>query len=74
MKKLYGTLKITLWCFIGVFIGSSISRYQEYKAYPGLYEMQSAPWYSVIVIRGIFTAILVAIILVAMWIIRKKMK
>ena len=43
MKKLYGFLRILLWCFIGVFLGSSLYQYLDYKAHPGLYEMQSAP-------------------------------
>lgn len=73
MKKLYSILKTILWCFIGVFIGSSIYQYYDYKDHPGLYEMQSAPWYLPIEIRGIFTAVIVAIILVVMWIIRKRM-
>lgn len=74
MKNLYRILKTLVWCFIGVFIGSSIYQYYDYKVQPGLYEMQSAPWYLSIEIRGIFTAVIVVIILVGMWIIRKKMK
>lgn len=74
MKKLYGFLRILLWCFIGVFLGSSLFRYLDYKTHPGLYEMQSAPWYTAIQIRGLFTVVLVVIILAAIAVIRKKMK
>lgn len=72
MKKLYHILKMVLWSFIGVFIGSSIFQYYDYKTHPDLYQWQSAPWYLIIEIRGIFTAVIVAAILIAMWIIRKK--
>ena len=60
--------------FIGVFLGSSLYQYLDYKAHPGLYEMQSAPWYTAIQIRGLFTVVLVVITLAVMAIIRKKMK
>lgn len=72
MIKIYSTLKTILWSFIGVFIGSSIYQYYDYKSHTALYEMQSAPWYLAIEIRGIFNAVIVAIILAAMWIIKKK--
>lgn len=74
MKKLNELLKMIMWCFIGVFVGSSIYQYYDYKSYPDLYAMQSAPWYLAIWIRGIFTVIIVVVILAAMWIIRKRMK
>ena len=74
MKKLYRFLRILLWCFIGVFLGSSLFQYLDYKAHPCLYEIQSAPWYTAIQIRGLFTVVLVVITLTAMAVIRKKMK
>lgn len=72
MKKLYSILKIMLWCFVGVFVGSSIYQYYDYKTHSGLYEIQSAPWYLSVLIRGAFTAIIVAVIFIAMRIIKKK--
>lgn len=74
MKKLYNILKMILWCFIGVFVGSSIYQYYDYKVHPGLYLVQSAPLYLAVMVRGIFTAVIVVVILAVMWIIRKKMK
>ena len=74
MKELYGFLRILLWCFIGVFLGSSLFQYLDYKAHPALYDMQSAPWYTAIQIRGLFTVVLVVITLTVMAILRKKMK
>lgn len=74
MKKLYNILKIVLLCFIGVFIGSSIYQYHDYKTHPDIYVSQSAPWYVSIEIRGILTAIIVMAILITMLIIKKKIK
>lgn len=72
MKKLYFLLRIMLWSFIGVFIGSSLFKWYDYKTHPGLYAMQSAPWYLSIEISAIFTVIVVIVILIIMWMIRKK--
>lgn len=52
MKRLYGMLKVFLFCCIGVFAGSSLYQYVDYTRRPGLYEWQSAPWYTAIVWRG----------------------
>lgn len=74
MKQLYYFLKIVLWCFIGVFMGSSIYQFYDYRTYPDLYAMQSAPWYLSIEIRGIFTAVIVIVIFIIMRIVKKKIK
>ena len=74
MNKLYNLLKIIMWCFVGVFIGSTIYKCYDYKTYPDLHAAQSAPWYLGIEIQGVFTAIIVILILIAMWAIRKKSK
>lgn len=71
MKKMYNMLKLLIWCFIGVFIGSSIYQYYDYKTYPDLYIWQSAPWYTGIVIRGMFTTLVVVILLILLWFMRK---
>lgn len=74
MRKIYSVLKIMLWSFIGVFVGSSIYKYYDYTSYPDLYAAQSAPWYLSIEINAIFTAIIVVVILLIMWFVRKKLK
>lgn len=73
MKKLYNVLKIMLWSFIGIFIGSSLYKWYDYKNHPDLYAMQSAPWYLSIEISAIFTLAVVSVILIIMWIIKRKM-
>ena len=45
MKKLYGILKAALGCFLGVFLGMTTYTCWDYRAHPGLYALQSAPWY-----------------------------
>ena len=74
MKKIYNHLNILLWVFIGVFIGSSIYKYYDYKTHIDLYAMTSAPWYLSIQISAILTIIIEVVILLSMWIIKKKMK
>ena len=74
MKTFYYILRIVLWSSIGVFMGSSVFTWYDYKCHPGLYAMQSAPWYLGIQVNGIYTVITVGIILLLMWMTRKKMK
>lgn len=72
MKHLYRILKILLWSVIGVFIGSSLYKWYDYKTHPDLYAMQSAPWYLSIEFSAVLTIIAVIIILLIMWMIKKK--
>lgn len=74
MKTLYDLVNIAILSAVGVFIGSSVSTWLDYRANPGLYAMWSAPWYSRIVTYGVFTAVSVAILLLLRWIIRKKLE
>lgn len=72
MKRLYATLKLFLGCSIGVFLGRYIYLYFDFKARPDLYAMQSALWYVDLEIQGIVTAVLAAVLLAVMWLVRKK--
>ncbi len=74
MKKLYNTLKVALWCVVGVFAGTSVYQYIDYRQRPGLYALTSAPWYTSIQIDAIFTAAVVLLLLLAMQIVKRKMK
>lgn len=74
LKKINGFLNIVIGSFVGVFIGFSIYKLLDYKAHPGLYAMQSAPWYMSILVQGIVTVVvLVAAVLIKM-IIRNKLR
>lgn len=74
MKQLYRFFYIALWCFIGVFLGSTLYQIYDYNAHPDLYALQSAPWYLSILVRGAMTVIVAALLLIGMAIVKKKMK
>ena len=67
-------LNIIIGSFIGVFIGHSIYKYFNYKKYPGLYEIQSAPWYTSILIYGLGAFIVIIIAIILKLLIKKKLK
>lgn len=71
MKKLYETLRLFLGCDVGVFVGRCIVQYWDFKAHLDLYAMRSAPWYVDLEIQGIVTAVLAAVLLAVMWLVRK---
>ena len=74
MKKLYNTLKAALWCVVGVFAGTSIYQYIDYRQRPDLYALTSVPWYTSIQIGGVFTAVVVLLLLLAMRIVKRRMR
>ena len=67
-------LILALMCVIGAFLGSTIYTCWDYHAHPGLYALTSAPWYTSIVMHGILTAIAAAVLLAAMYMVKKKLK
>ena len=73
MKKLYGILKAALGCFLGVFLGMTTYTYWDYRAHPGLYALQSAPWYLSIQIHAVLTIVVCGMLALGIWILRKKM-
>ena len=73
MERLYKTLKIAFFVFLGIFIGGSLYIVYDYNAHPGLYALRSAPWYLDILINGIFTAVVLIAITVIMLILIRKM-
>lgn len=74
MKKLYQILRTAILCVVGVFTGTSIHQYIDYRQRPGLYALTSAPWYTSIQSDAIFTAAVVLLLLLAMQIVKRKMK
>ena len=74
MKRLYSILKTLLGCLIGVFAGSSLYRCWDYAQRPELYAMDSAPWYGRILLSGTVTAVVAAILLIVLKILKHKMK
>lgn len=73
-KKINQILNIIMGAFTGVFIGHSIFVYWDYQMRPGLYAMQSAPWYTSIMVYGVGTAAVLVAGFAIKYILRKKGK
>ena len=71
MKKLNHILSIVMGSVIGAFVGKSLFIAWNFKTHPELYAMQSAPWYTSLVVDGAFTLLVVLICMVIKGIIRK---
>ena len=74
MKKFNEVLNIIMGSFFGVFIGYSIYQYVDYKRNPGLYEIQSAPWYTGIKIYGLATLVILLIGVISKLLIKGKLR
>lgn len=65
LKKANNFLNIVLGSCVGVFIGHGIYVFWDYKTRPSLYAMRSAPWYTSILLYGVFTAaVFITVILI----------
>ena len=74
LKKINYFINILMGSFTGVFIGSAVFKYLDYKKNPDLYVMQSAPWYLSIQITGIALIIALLICVVIKVILGNKLK
>jgi len=74
LKKVNNILNIVVCSSIGVFIGHGIYVFWDYKTHPGLYAMQSAPWYMSILVYFIFTIVVVAAVIIIKLMIQRKIK
>lgn len=74
LKKLNSLMNILIGVFIGIFIGHTVYIYWEYRNYPELYAMRSAPWYVGVLLYGLCTIAVVLIAVIVKLIIRRKMK
>lgn len=63
-KKINQMLNIIMGSFIGVFIGSGLYKYWHFQKYQDLYDMQSAPWYTGILINGLLMLVLLAVCII----------
>jgi len=70
--KVNHVLNTIIGSVVGVFIGHGIYIFWDYKTHPGLYDMQSAPWYTGILYYGIFTMVpLIIAIIIKLFLWRK---
>ena len=74
LRKLNCFLNIVIGSFIGVFIGFGIYKFWHFKTYPNLYAMQSAPWYTELLLDGALVAVLVVVCSILKLIIWRKLK
>ena len=74
LRKLNCFLNIVIGSFIGVFIGFGIYKFWHFKTYPNLYAMQSAPWYTELLLDGALVAVLVVVCIIIKLIIWRKLK
>lgn len=72
-KRINNFLNVLIGISVGTLVGYSVYIIYDYKAHPGLYAMQSAPWYTSIQMYGIFCAVVVGIAVIAKIIIRQKL-
>ena len=74
LRKLNYFFNIVIGSFIGVFIGFGIYKFWHFKTYPNLYAMQSAPWYTELLLDGALMAVVVVVCIILKLIIRKNSK
>ena len=74
LRKINSILNIIIGSCIGVFIGHGIYVYWDYKTHPDLYAMQSAPWYTSILVYGLFTIVVLIAGIIIKLIIRRRLK
>lgn len=74
LKRMNQILNIIMGSFFGVFIGHGIYVYWDFRRHPDLYAMQSAPWYTGIMIYGMCTLVVLVVCFILKLIIQKKVK
>ena len=74
MKKLNHILNVIIGAFVGVFIGHGIYVVWNFKTNPEPYAMQSAHWYTSILVYGAFTLVVLFLCFVIKAIIKHKQK
>lgn len=73
LRKINNALNIVIGSFTGVFVGHGIYVLWDYKTHPDLYAMQSAPWYTGILVHGAVTVVILAMAIIVKLIIRRKL-
>lgn len=63
-KKIRQILNIIMVSFLGLFIGSSLYSCWFYQTHKDLYIGESAPWYTTIIIRGLFISLILVVCMI----------
>ena len=74
MKRLNQILNIVIGATLGVFAGDALFLYWDWRTHPELYAMNSAPWYTGLMVYGFVAAAAILISLIVKAIIRPKLK
>ena len=74
MKKLNHIVNIIMGSLMGAFVGRSLLIAWRFKTYPELYAMQSAPWYTAMLLLGIYTLFVVVVCYVIKVVIKWRIK
>lgn len=74
LKRLNIMLNIFIVGLLVIYMCYGTAIYLHYLTHPGLYIMQSAPWYTGMIVYGLITVIILLIAIVAKLVIRKKIK
>lgn len=74
MKILNNVMAVIMGAFGGAAIAEILFVCFDYSMNPQLYEMNSAPWYTAIVGRGLITLAILAVLIVVYFILRKVIK
>lgn len=72
LKRVNQLLNIIMGVVVGTFIGHSIYQYWDFKCNPGMYVIQSAPWYTSNVLWGVVAVLVLAVAVMIKAIIRRK--
>ena len=74
LRKLNCFFKHRYWFIHRSFIGYGIYKFWHFKTYPNLYAMQSAPWYTELLLDGAMVVVVVVVCIILKLIIWKKLK
>ena len=73
-KKLNHITNIIMGSVVGVFLGYGAYSVWDYKTHPGLYAIRSAPWYTGVLMFGVFAGVVLLFGILLKWMIRKVSK
>lgn len=73
-KKLDHLATIIMGSVVGGFVGYGGYSVWDYRTHPGLYAMRSAPWYTGVLVFGVFAVVVLLLGILLKWMIRKPIK
>ena len=74
LNRMSKILTIIMGCLIAAFIGYGLYKYWDYQTHPDLYAVQSAPWYTSLMIYGVGLLVVLVICAILKVALRVKMR